>query len=285
MNYRIETYSSCQRFNGQYQDIYSFLLNAGKLAYNEHFHWGRFAWMQTHSMLEKEKLTTIAMFKDEREQIVGMTTFDTCYDDRVYLIHTTDDEDLLNLMIDTVLQNEEGSATIKVNSRDEALARVLQKRGFHRKQKDFSMLALDLRCDLEYELPDGYSISPEGFIMDNWQYQLVIHRGFDNEGIPEKWEDAAFAGVDRQIKTFALSDGAYCAHCGLWYTEGETAYVEPVATIPEHRQKGLARAVVYEACKRAKNSGAKRAIVLSDQAFYYKIGFKLSSEVYCWEED
>lgn len=50
---------------------------------------------------------------------------------------------------------------------------------------------------------------------------------------------------------------------------------------PELRSKGLAKAVIYEACKRAKKMGAKRAIVISDMEFYYRIGFKCSSEVYC----
>lgn len=68
----------------------------------------------------------------------------------------------------------------------------------------------------------------------------------------------------------------------LWYSIGDTAYVEPVATVPEHRRQGLAKAVIYEACARAKALGAKRAIVVSEQEFYFRIGFTLSSEVYAW---
>lgn len=291
MNYRMESYRNCERFNEQYPEIYRFLLEAGKLGYNEHFHWGRFEWMQMHTMLEEDKLTRIAMFKDESGEIAGMITYDTFYDDRVYLLHTTPDKGLLNQMIDAVLENEEGTVTIKVNSKDEALADVLRERQFVRKHKDVSVLELDLSGALEYETPDGYSISPRGSVMDPWQYQLVIHKGFENQGIPDKWDDevlgwlAQGANKNADLKTFAVVDGAYCAHCGVWYTEGTTAYVEPVATVPEHRKKGLARAVIYEACNRARDLGAKRATVLSDQEFYHKIGFKCSSEVYCWEKN
>ena len=42
MEYRIERYKNCERFNEQYQSIYQFLLEAEKLDYNEHFHWGTF---------------------------------------------------------------------------------------------------------------------------------------------------------------------------------------------------------------------------------------------------
>lgn len=38
-------------------------------------------------------------------------------------------------------------------------------------------------------------------------------------------------------------------------------------------------------CAQAKAQGAKRATVISDQDFYYRIGFTLSSEVYCWKKN
>ena len=288
MNYKIEKYKDCKRFNEQYNDIYSFLLNAEKIKYNEHFHWGRFEWMQIHTMLDEEKLTNIALFKDEQDKIVGMLTYDTFYDDRVYLLHTISDKTLLNQMVDMVIENEVDIATIKVNSTDETLAQVLLERQFERKGLDNTILELDLTNPLEYTIPDEYSISPKDFTMDNWQYQLVIHKGFENEGVPEKWDDEVLergVNINPQLKTFAIINDEYCAHCGLWYTEGDTAYVEPVVTTPDHRKKGLAKAVIYEACNRAKNLGAKRATVISDQEFYYRIGFKLSSEVYCWKKN
>ncbi|MEE1196434.1 MAG: GNAT family N-acetyltransferase [Lachnospiraceae bacterium] len=287
MGYRIEKYKNCERFNEQYQDIYKFLLKAEKLEYNEHFHWGRFEWMHIHSMLDKDKLTSITMFKNENDEIAGMITYDTCYSDRVYLIHTSSDKELLNKMIDTVLENEDSRVVIKVNSKDEVVCEALHERQFEKKCKDVSVLELDLNRDLEYRISDEYVISPQGFEADNWQYQLVIHKGFDHEDIPDKWDDEVLAltpNENTDLKIFAIAKGEYCAHCGLWYTEGDSAYVEPVVTIPRHRNRGLAKAVIYEACKRAKNLGAKRVIVLSDQEFYYRIGFECSSEVYCWEK-
>lgn len=287
MEYRIERYQNCERFNGQYQDIYHFLLEAGKLDYNEHFHWGRFEWMHAHSFLDEEMLTRIVLFRDENEAIVGLITYDTSYDDRLYLIHTSSEKQLLERMIDTVLEFEGSGAVMKVNAKDAALCQMLREKGFGKKHKCGSVLSLDLSNPLEYGMPNAYTMSPQGFVADPWQYQLVIHRGFDNDGIPEKWEDAFLKRIphgNEDLKTFAIANGEYCAHCGLWYTTGDTAYVEPVATVPEHRKQGLAKATIYEACARAKALGAKRAIVLSDQEFYFRIGFTLSSEVYAWRK-
>lgn len=289
MEYGIERYKNCQRFNEQYESIHQFLLEVEKLAYNEHFHWGRFEWMHVHSYLDEDKLTSIVMFKDENGAIVGLTTYDTGYDDRVYLIHTSSDKMLLERMVDTVLESEGKVAVIKANAKDAVLCQILQERGFEKKHRCACILSLDLSNPLEYRIPDAYTMSPQGFVADLWQYQLVIHKGFDNEGIPEKWEDEFLKRLkhlphaNEDLKTYAISHNEYCAHCGLWYSTGDTAYVEPVATVPEHRKQGLAKAVIYEACTRANALGAKRATVVSDQEFYFRIGFTLSSEVYDWE--
>ena len=286
MEYRIERYKNCQRFNEQYESIYQFLLEAEKLEYNEHFHWGRFEWMHAHSYLDEDKLTSIAMFKDENGTIVGLTTYDTGYDDRVYLIHTSSDKMLLEYMVDTVLEAEGDGAVIKANSNDTVICQILQEKGFEKKHRCACILSLDLTNPLDYSMPDAYSMSPQGCVADPWQYQLVIHKGFGNEGIPERWDDEflkRIPHVNEDLKTFAIANNEYCAHCGLWYSTGNTAYVEPVATVPEHRKQGLAKVVVYEACTRANAFGAKRAIVISDQEFYFRIGFILSSEVYDWE--
>jgi predicted N-acetyltransferase YhbS len=55
------------------------------------------------------------------------------------------------------------------------------------------------------------------------------------------------------------------------------AYVEPVATDPDYRKMGLAKAAIYEAVLRAAKLGAKEAYVISSQQFYYNIGFRPNS--------
>ena len=70
-------------------------------------------------------------------------------------------------------------------------------------------------------------------------------------------------------------NGEYAAYCCVWvHPKTDYAYIEPVCTVPHHRGKGLAKAVVYEALNRAKSLGAKKVYVISDTVFYEKLGFR-----------
>lgn len=282
--YTLEKYNGCKRFNEQYSEIYQFLLKAADRGYNEHFHWGRFEWMMEHTYLEEDKLTTIGIFRNELSEIVGLATFDTVYNDRSYIIHSISDKALLRQMVSYVIRDNE-KTVVKANSKDTELCEVLWEYQFRKEHKEENVLQIELKDNLHYNVPEGYIISGEDFQLDNWKYQMVIHKGFDHEDIPEMWDSSFFElkpNANGSLKVFAMNEEEYCAHCGVWYTQGDTAYIEPVVTIPQCRNLGLAKAVVYEAVTRAKGLGAKRAIVLSGQEFYFKIGFDISSDFWVW---
>ncbi len=282
--YAIENYQDSTRFNEQCEEIRTFLCQNADRGFNEHFHWGRFDWMMAHSCLETDKLSQIAMFRDEHGTLVGMILFDTSYDDRWYILHSISDEMLLRKMIGCAA--DANTATVKANLDDQQLCALLEKLGFEMQRSEI-VLALSLSDRITAPLPQGFALNPPGAKIDDWQWRLVIHRGFGGDGLPEApGEEAARAEKRLEapdyIKVFAVKDGEYAAHCGVWYDGGDTAYIEPVVTVPEHRGKGLGKAVVYEAVGRARSRGAKRAIVLSDQAFYRHIGMVQSSEVGVW---
>jgi predicted N-acetyltransferase YhbS len=280
--YAIENYQKQERFHKCYKEISRFLRNNADSGFNEHFHWGRLDWMMAHPCLDVEMLPKITVFKDSGGTIVGTALFDTEYENGWYVLHSVSDEKLLRQM--TAYINDVDSApTIKANLNDIALCKLLEEMNFKKQFSEY-VLAVNLSHDLSYRLPTGFCINEQNAPIDEWQWRLVIHRGFDHDGIPQTLSgEAAEAEKHLQtkeyIKTFAIKNGEYAAHCGLWYNGGETAYIEPVATVPEYRRKGLGKAVVYEALRRAKNQGAKRAIVISEQDFYQNIGMSKSSEV------
>lgn len=284
--YTIENYAGSVRFGSLYGEIHDFLRAAADKGYNEHFHWGRFDWMMTHPFLDADMLPKIGVFRDESGSIAGTALFDTGFDDRWYILHATDSEALLRCMLEYTAGSDMGSGTIKANLSDLSLCALLRSMGYQ-PQASETVLQMSLSHDLSYGMPDGFRVSSPGEEINRWQWKLVIHRGFHNEGEPEEsGGDVAEAEkhleASQYLKVFAVHHGEYAAHCGVWYDGGDTAYIEPVVTVPEHRRRGLAKAVVYEALSRAKMRGAKRAVVLSDQEFYTRIGMTVSSEVGAW---
>ena len=68
--------------------------------------------------------------------------------------------------------------------------------------------------------------------------------------------------------------GEAASYCCLWvYPGADYAYVEPVCTVPAWRGRGAAKALLCQALRRAREKGAKRAYVISDQDFYLALGF------------
>lgn len=284
--YKKEMYRNMQRFNQQYEDIHTFLAENADNGVNEHFHWGRFRWHMGHSMLETEKLTSIAIFRNETGKVCGLVTYDTDYDDRNYILHNGDKE-LVAMMIQHVISAEGNKAQFMVNERDLVLSEMLLEYGFQLLKQDNCVLQMNLNGNLSYKLPDGFELLSAGHAIDMMKYQMVIFKGFNNEGIVEfePWADEVMKPQphDNNSLRVLVADGMeYCAHCGIWYESGETAYIEPVVTIPRCRSKGLGKVVVYEALSRVRDMGAKRAVVVSDQPFYHSIGFNLSSEYNVW---
>ncbi len=283
--YVIENYKLLpEHFAGQYGDVHHFLTTFADSGINEHFHWGRFDWMMTSPYLDREKISRMAFFKDGNGKIAGLVLFDTSYEDRWYLLHADSDQELFRKMVEYVIDVDGKEAIIHANELDKPFCDFLEGKGFVGQHFE-SILELPLIGQKRNVLlPDGFKMVYEP---DEYKWRQVIWSGFDNDGEPEA-PDKETAEAQRRlnddayIKVFAEKDGIYAAHCGVWYDGGETAYIEPVATVPEHRKKGLGRAVVYEAVNIAAGRGAKRAVVLSEQAFYFRIGMTISSRVSRW---
>lgn len=66
----------------------------------------------------------------------------------------------------------------------------------------------------------------------------------------------------RDLDIVAVTGDVVAAFATLWFDDAtRTVLVEPVATVPEHQRKGLARACITEGLRRAQKLGAVRAFV------------------------
>jgi mycothiol synthase len=133
------------------------------------------------------------------------------------------------------------------------------------------------RRDLTTPLPDGRV--PEGFTVrsirdvdsGDWQERSwVSWRAFHPDEPDEayegwewslNWQRSPLYRRDLDIVAVAPGDHI-AAYCVLWYDDvTRTALFDPVAVMPEYQRRGLGRAILVEAMRRAKNMGATLATV------------------------
>lgn len=132
----------------------------------------------------------------------------------------------------------------------------------------------------KYELPEGYEVFSLIQENDITRIHKCLHKGFDHPGEPDEDIDCRLLmqsgpGFRPDLSTVIRSpDGDYACYAGMWIdTKNGYAYLEPLATVPEHRRKKLAAYALTEAMKKTQKEGAGYCFG-GDLDFYYAMGFE-----------
>jgi GNAT superfamily N-acetyltransferase len=142
----------------------------------------------------------------------------------------------------------------------------------------------------EITLPGGFRLRSLQEDNDLFKIDRVLWRGFSHEGEPppdsiegrRTMQSGPNFRKDLNIVVEA-PDGPFVSYSGTWFEPiNHYAYVEPVATDPDYRRRGLGRAAVLEGIRRCGELGATVAYVGSDLAFYRAIGFVKIHTSHCW---
>ena len=290
MKINFRNYTNEYGFNEDFSEILQFLKKYGMKGENENWHWGRWEWLIGHTLLKKDMLPIIGIWECN-DVMVAVATHDMrigqayciCSPEFKYL-----QPEILKYAENNLSLN--GMLKIAVNNTDLETLKILESYNYYETEK--TEVILFLNCEnrvLKYSLPDGYTVSCFAENRDVNKYEKVIWKGFNHEGLPPLINEAEFKfrpHFNPLLTVFIVApNGEYASHCGMWYDpETQQAYIEPVVTIPEYRKLGLGKAVVYECVNRCSAMGAKSAQVISDQQFYYSIGFQRSSVYTFWEK-
>jgi GNAT superfamily N-acetyltransferase len=171
-------------------------------------------------------------------------------------------------------------------------SRTVSGRGyFHNQKLDRTMSLFSIPDTLKArELPEGFHYSTLAEDFDLSKMGRVLHRGFNHPGEPGSNDMEA-----RKIMTtgphfrpdlmtaIEAPNGSWVTYCGMWYDdENHFGYVEPVATDPEYRRRGLGTATVLESIRKCGLEGATVAYVWTDKPFYLSFGFAPIHVQRCW---
>ncbi len=145
----------------------------------------------------------------------------------------------------------------------------------------------------EIRLPEGFRLKSLADDNDLWRMHRVLHRGFDHPGEPpaegiegrRKMQSGPNYRKGLAIVVQAPS-GDFVSFCGMWFDRvNRFGYVEPVATDPDYRRRGLGTAAVLEGIRRCGALGATVAYVGTDKPFYLSFGFRKVFTQRCWQRE
>jgi GNAT superfamily N-acetyltransferase len=258
-------------------------------------------YMNGHPYLIRSNLPKIGLWENEQE-ILGVCHFETRMGDAFFQFHPQHhelrDEMLSYAENNLVSVNDAGKKYlwVYVNDFDIPFQEAVKEKGYHRKpEEDRPLYKMDIPNPFpSIPIQDGITIQS---IADetNWEkVHRVMWRGFNHEGEPPMTPEALLERqcmfetpkANMNIKIVAVNEqGDFVSICGMFYAEtNHFALVEPVATDPDYRRKGIGRATVMEGIRRCAELGATVAYVGSDQLFYQSMGFTFDYNCECWEK-
>lgn len=163
------------------------------------------------------------------------------------------------------------SLSVWADSQDSLRQDILTRRGFTRGRWAESQWRRDLHDPIpDVEVAPGYEIRCLGDASELPARSWASWRGFH----PDE-PDADYQGWEwyhniqrcplyrRDLDIVAVAPtGEIASFSTFWYDDAtRSAYIEPVATVPEHQRLGLARACIREGLRRVRRMGATRAFV------------------------
>jgi len=294
---KLRHYNGDIEFGAEFCHVRDFLVRINQLeVVNEGFLWGRWEWMFClRPFLDIQNLSCIGIWEDDGV-IVALATYEQAPGNVWLSIDSSYNylkKDMLVYAIENM--NKEGTVNILVDDNDSELQGLCTSLGLRPTQNREFNSVIPINDDLHYSLPEGYQTVSLADDFNIEKYHRVLWKGFNHEGEPPMTSEALEArriALSGPHINFNLNiavkapNGEFVSYCGMWYELGtDYALVEPVATDPDYRMKGMGRAAVLEAVKRCGELGAKRAYVGSSQQFYYNIGFNPCPSNTWWQKN
>jgi predicted N-acetyltransferase YhbS len=254
--------------------------------------------MHFHPFVWEIDLGKIGIF-EENGMIVGVVNLES-NERTAYFQIRPGYESIKPLMFDYAEDNFQGISqstgslirALYIHEDDDGLSSLARSNGYER-WRDFdetnSYYSLD-RPIPQGSVPGEFRVQSLSEENDLHKINEVLWYGFDHEG-PAPEEEIKGRRFMQKAPNFNKDltmvvtnpDGNFISYCGMWVVpENRYAYLEPLATHPDYRRKGLGKAVVLESLRRAKALGAEVAWVGSDIEFYRALGFEPTFKFKTW---
>ncbi len=293
MTVSFRNYTKKSGITEDYQNVREFLLQLG----STNFTYARWDWMMTHDYLDKYAVDRIGIWEDE-DNIIGVSTFDLQLGTAYCLTNPDNNELKREMLLYSKVNLAKGDKFgVVIPDLDLQFQDIAAELGFAATEnKESDAIFYTDKTSPEFTLPEGYRITTMQENYDLYQYYRVLWKGFNHElngeGEFKFTKENEMSGniqmkrdnVDLSLKIAVVApDGNFVSYCGMWYDKrSDFAVIEPVATDPDYRRKGLGQAAVLEGIRLVGELGARKVLVGSSQQFYYSIGMRPFSTASEW---
>lgn len=267
-----------------------------------------FEYALTSTWLDKRYLHLNRLWFDG-EKAVGFVFYEApCTD--IYFSLSKGYEELADEMIayaEKYMPGNKEEKTFILNPEQKALMDSAGRRGYrHKFTNENYVIDFDV-AELNYSLPEGFHFVEHNHV-DPVKLAICTWKGFDHEdkGPFENWEgedpgtpwnpQKAYLGIISSVTAppphstyeyeviIANEQEEYVCFSGMWWVpENKLAYMEPLCTIPEYRNRGLAAAALSEHYRRMKTLGAT-CMTGGGNDFYQKIGYNRKNLSFGWKK-
>lgn len=268
--------------SSDYDALIEFLIQLSNEDKNHiNWNWARFEWMMEHPYTDKSILNSIGLWC-ENDNIVGAAIFDMYYGEAFCGALSTH-ADILSEILDYAYCNlkDESGLGIAICNEDKRTIELATTLGYEKSDQTENIMAFDLNITIPSKLPADIDIKEFDPAENPYEFAWFLWQAFDHGSNKDEFEtqdkkqQQLRKHLDKRLSLAAVDASEnIVGYVCLWYSpKTDYAYVEPVCTIPNFRNKGIAKALLSEAFSRVNKLGAKKAVVISDMDFYKKLGF------------
>ncbi len=227
-----------------------------------------FEYAHTHPMFNHSLTHRFGLWEEE-----GRVVAIACYEMNVgeaFLCAARGHDNLLKEMLDHAEQHlaveKEGKRVLHVWTTDSQrqLIDLLTARGYSLAHEEPITIYPYDKGFAEPVLPSGYSAISLEDENDVQKIHECLWKGFDHGDNPDDDVDCRLLmqsgpNFRKDLTTVIKApDGSYACYAGMWLDEAnDYAYLEPLATVPAHRKKGLAKVALMIGMEKTQKLGAK----------------------------
>lgn len=279
--YDIKVYPKDKTYHKDFFKLVQFLNRINNQGRCLHMHWSRIEWMFARDNIKAEELSKNVLFY-ENNDIKGAIIYED--EPNTFFLVYEDDQALKKEMVHFIL-NHEGYNDLIIPE-DLEMIECLVKNNFHQEKwiDPISIFSLD-----HIDMPEieGYTFKSlaEDYRLDQIHHALWLgfdhgdDISYDDSNLEDRRHMTSSPHFQKKYTYVAIYDDKYVSYAGIWYMkDSKTALIEPVATVPSHRKKGLMKACIYHAIDAVRKDGNPEIYVGSNQEAYYRIGFKPHSQ-------